>query len=65
MNASDQNLLAYYTIFYDTGKAFTKLMRHFEEDDYQYSMLNVTTGENTNKLNGLRVNREPYSVMVM
>lgn len=62
MNASDQNLLAYYTIFYDTGKAFTKLMRHFEEDDYQYSMLNVTTGENTNKLNGLRVNREPYSV---
>lgn len=61
MNASDQNLLAYYTIFYNTGNAFTKLMRHFEEEDYSYSMINTINSENTNKLNGIRVNREPYS----
>lgn len=61
MNASDQNLLAYYTIFYNTGNTFTKLMRHFEDDDYSYSTISVTDNHNTNKLNGIRVNREPYS----
>lgn len=61
MNASNQNLLAYYTIFYNAGEAFTKLMRHFEDDDYSYSSLNPTDNKNTNKLDGIRVNREPYS----
>lgn len=62
MNASNQNLLAYYTIFYNTGEAFTKLMRHFEDENYSYSSLNPDDNKNTNKLNGIRVNREPYSL---
>lgn len=60
-NQANQNLLAYYTIFYNIGDAYAKFMRHYSDEDYQYSVLDNDSYENKTKLTGIRVNREPYN----
>lgn len=50
-NVSNQNLLAYYTVFMDSGSYFAKYARYIEKSGY-------VTSSNTN-LNGIKVNREP------
>lgn len=60
-NQANQNLLAYYTIFYNIGEAYSKYMRHYNDEDYYYSNLNNETFESKNNLVGIRVNREPYN----
>lgn len=60
-NQANQNLLAYYTIFYNIGEAYSKYMRHYNDEDYYYSILNNDTFDSKNKLVGIRVNREPYN----
>lgn len=60
-NQANQNLLAYYTIFYNIGEAYSKYMRHYNDEDYNYSNLNNETFESKNNLVGIRVNREPYN----
>lgn len=59
-NQANQNLLAYYTIFYNIGDTYAKFMRHYSDEDYGYSVLDSETLENKTKLTGIRVNREPY-----
>lgn len=60
-NQANQNLLAYYTVFYNIGEAYSKYMRHYNDEDYYYSKLNNETFESKNNLVGVRVNREPYN----
>lgn len=50
-NVSNQNLLAYYTVFMDSGSYFAKYARYIEKSGYM-------TSSNIN-LNGIKVNREP------
>lgn len=54
MDPSKQNLLAYYTLHYDIGESFSKLMKNYNNG--KYSTINK------GKLNGIRVNREPYDL---
>lgn len=60
MNPADQNLLAYSTVFIDSGALFSKYVRHFEGEGF--SALNYN-GEivlsTSTDLNGIRINREP------
>lgn len=60
-NQANQNLLAYYTIFYNIGDTYAKFMRHYSDEDYHYSVLDNDSYENKTKLTGIRVNREPYN----
>lgn len=59
-NPANQNLLAYYTIFYNIGDAYSRFMRHYSDEDYYYSYLDNETLKNKSNLTGIRVNREPY-----
>ena len=60
MNPADQNLLAYSTVFIDSGALFSKYVRHFE--DKGFSALNYNGDivlPTSLDLNGIRINREP------
>ena len=60
MNPADQNLLAYSTVFIDSGALFSKYVRHFE--DKGFSALNYKGDivlPTSLDLNGIRINREP------
>ena len=59
MQPTNQNLIAYSTIFIDTGNLYGKYMRNFENDDVKYSR-NDDDGVVKRSLIGGRVNREPY-----
>jgi len=59
MQPTNQNLIAYSTIFIDTGNLYGKYMRNFENDDVKYSR-NDDDGVVKQDLIGGRVNREPY-----
>ncbi len=50
-NPTNQNMLAYYTIFMDSGAFFSKYVRYIESEGYK-------KGEKTN-LVGIKVDREP------
>lgn len=54
MDPSRQNLLAYYTLYYNIGESFSKLMKNYSNGKY--------STVNKGKLNGIRVNREPYDL---
>lgn len=67
MQPTNQNLLAYSTVFVDTGKLYGKYMRNFDypqnpSEMFGYSRLKVDSsdGETKKRLSGSRVNREPY-----
>ena len=64
---TNQNLLAYSTVFVDTGKLYGKYMRNFEypkkaNDSFGFSRFDYesVTGETKSNLSGSRVSREPY-----
>lgn len=60
VNPADQNLLAYSTVFIDSGALFSKYVRHFE--DKGFSALNYNGDivlPTSLDLNGIRINREP------
>lgn len=59
MQPTNQNLIAYSTIFIDTGNLYGKYMRNFENNDVEYSR-NDDDGAVKRGLIGGRVNREPY-----
>ncbi|MCD8207504.1 MAG: hypothetical protein LUD72_06175 [Bacteroidales bacterium] len=65
-NPASQNLLAYSTIFVDSGTLLTKYSKHFE--DSPYSAISYDTDgdylSTAQKLSGIRVNREPYNTML-
>ena len=62
MLPTNQNLLAYSTVFVDTGRLYGKYTRNFEYPVKSYSRLDVDDEDGETKLNltGSRVNREPY-----
>lgn len=60
-NPADQNLLAYSTVFFDTGDMFSKYIRYMEEDGYvqiSYNEYGVYHVDDEKKKIGIRVNRE-------
>ena len=59
MQPTNQNLIAYSTIFIDTGNLYGKYMRNFENDDVKYSRSDDEGNVKQNLIGG-RVNREPY-----
>ena len=60
-NQANQNLIYSSTIFLDTGVLFGKYCRHITDSPY-VSVYN--SGETIEKLNGIRVNREPTNELV-
>lgn len=52
MNLGDQNLLAYSTIYMNSGEAFSKYIRHLNDEPYHIS------GTDKSGLQGIRVDRE-------
>lgn len=60
MNPADQNLLAYSTVFIDSGMLFSKYVRHFEGEGFSALNYNgdIVLPASLN-LNGIRINREP------
>lgn len=54
MNPTNQNMLAYYTVFMDSGLYFSKYARYIEKEGY-YN----TDDETKHKKIGIKVNREP------
>jgi hypothetical protein len=69
MNPMNQNLLAYSTIYLDSGLLFTKYIKNYESSDYRYSLLQydesgklISLNDNTKLLlKGIRCEREPYA----
>ena len=62
MNPTNQNMLAYYTIFMDSGNYFSKYVRYIESEGYKrISKIPDDTGKYDIKdnLNGIKVDREP------
>lgn len=60
MNPADQNLLAYSTVFIDSGALFSKYVRHFEDEGFSALNYNGDIVLPTSlDLNGIRINREP------
>lgn len=60
MNPADQNLLAYSTVFIDSGMLFSKYVRHFEGEGFSALNYNGDIVLPTSlDLNGIRINREP------
>lgn len=60
MNPADQNLLAYSTVFIDSGALFSKYVRHFEGEGFSALNYNGDIVLSTSlDLNGIRINREP------
>ena len=59
MQPTNQNLIAYSTVFIDTGNLYGKYMRNFENDDVKYSRSDDEGNVKQNLIGG-RVNREPY-----
>lgn len=60
MNPADQNLLAYSTVFIDSGALFSKYVRHFEGEGFSALNYNGDIVLPTSlDLNGIRINREP------
>ena len=59
MQPTNQNLIAYSTVFIDTGNLYGKYMRNFENGDVKYSRCS-DNGDVKQGLIGGRVNREPY-----
>ena len=60
MNPADQNLLAYSTVFIDSGALFSKYVRHFEGEGFSALNYNGDIVLPTSlNLNGIRINREP------
>ena len=62
MNPANQNMLAYYTIFMDSGNYFSKYARYIEAEGYRkISKIPDDTGkyEIKDKLTGIKVDREP------
>lgn len=62
MNPANQNMLAYYTIFMDSGNYFSKYARYIEAEGYRkISKTPDDTGKYDikDKLTGIRVDREP------
>ena len=60
MNPADQNLLAYSTVFIDSGALFSKYVRHFEDEGFSALNYNGDIVLPTFlDLNGIRINREP------
>ena len=62
-----QNLLAYSTIFMDSGSLFVKYARNIEE--YPYCAITYDEGDNSpswdeKELDGVRVDREPYGELI-
>ena len=60
VNPADQNLLAYSTVFIDSGMLFSKYVRHFEGEGFSALNYNGDIVLPTSlDLNGIRINREP------
>ena len=60
MNPADQNLLAYSTVFINSGALFSKYVRHFEDEGFSALNYNGDIVLPTSlDLNGIRINREP------
>jgi hypothetical protein len=62
-NPANQNMLAYYTVFMDSGGYFSKYARYIESDNYRKIDKDPNErGEYEVKpdLSGIRVDREPY-----
>lgn len=60
MNPADQNLLAYSTVFIDSGMLFSKYVRHYEGEGFSALNYNGDIVLPTSlDLNGIRINREP------
>ena len=62
MNPANQNMLAYYTIFMDSGNYFSKYARYIEAEGYRkISKTPDDTGKYSikDKLIGIKVDREP------
>ena len=62
MNPANQNMLAYYTIFMDSGNYFSKYARYIEAEGYRrISKTPDDTGKYDikDKLTGIKVDREP------
>ena len=57
MSPTNQNLLAYYTVFMDSGGYFSKFVKHVELTDYYKAP--ADGGRAITDLVGLRVDREP------
>ena len=57
MSPTNQNLLAYYTVFMDSGGYFSKFVKHVELADYYKAP--ADGGNAITDLVGLRVDREP------
>lgn len=63
MNPGNQNMIAYSTIFFDTGKLFTKFAKYFEDGEYVIDGANKREyGEYSPLLDkvGIRVDRESF-----
>lgn len=60
-NPSSQNLLGYYTVFYNINDASAKLLKHYEDDNSnEYFSLQEKNGKYEKvEANGIRVNTEP------
>lgn len=61
-NEANQNLLAYYTVFYNIGDAYARFMRYYSVENCFYATIDNETMVNKKKLIGIRVNREPYDL---
>lgn len=60
-NPSSQNLLGYYTVFYNINDASAKLLKHYEDDNSnEYFSLQEKNGKYEKvEADGIRVNTEP------
>lgn len=60
-NPSSQNLLGYYTVFYNINDASAKLLKHYEDDSSnEYFILQEKNGKYEKvEADGIRVNTEP------
>lgn len=60
-NPSSQNLLGYYTVFYNINDASAKLLKHYEDDNSnEYFILQEKNGKYEKvEADGIRVNTEP------
>ena len=67
-NPSNQNLIAYSTIFMDSGEYFTKFVRYIEESPYRQFNENGEVerddDNNITEYKGIKVNREPDGTLL-